>query len=122
MLLNEKEEDVISCLRNLVVRFNSSTKTITELLSELTSVKERLNKEYIKRMVHQINIYGGNEAMGLPLNELKEEYTRVLDNLLYYLQDNMENTDLSESELFGYQMAKSDVKEYFEERLGVSLD
>lgn len=93
MLLNEKEEDVISCLRNLVVRFNSSTKTVTELLSELTneellslynkmdnyiieegefrtsigsydefyvleltSVKERLNKEYIKRMVHQINI------------------------------------------------------------------
>lgn len=60
--------------------------------------------------------------MGLQLNELKEDYTRVLDSLLYYLQENMENTDLSESEIFGYQMAKEDVKEYFKERLGVSLN
>lgn len=60
--------------------------------------------------------------MALPLNELKEDYTRMLDRLLYYLQDNMENTDMSESEINGYQMAKEDVKEYFKERLGVSLN
>lgn len=46
----------------------------------------------------------------------------MLDSLLYYLQDNMENTDMSESEINGYQMAKEDVKEYFKERLGVSLN
>ena len=60
--------------------------------------------------------------MGLPLNDLKEDYTRVLDSLLYYLQDNMENTDLSDSEIIGYQMAKEDVKEYFKERLGITLN
>lgn len=55
------------------------------------------------------------------LNELKTEYRNTLDNLLYTLQCNKENTTYTKEETEGYQCCINDVRKYFKDILGVEL-
>ena len=55
------------------------------------------------------------------LGELKADYARTLDDLLYYLQCNKENTTYSDEEIKGYECCIQDIKEYFAVRVGIKL-
>ncbi len=55
------------------------------------------------------------------LSELKEEYRNMLDDLLYKLQCNKENTSYTNEEIKGYQCCIDDVKEYFKDILCVEF-